>query len=442
MMNKRKYTIKEYDSFTKNPDVQLPGYHYMPEPVFDCLEQFVLSNRQVSDTDPLELMVVTSKRGIGKVISARNYVGVITMNSGAQIEILPKLYSRNEESSEGETKQIFLKMLKSLLRMPYKHFNVSSLDQEKYSILDIFIRMFVEEAYILVKRGLKSAYAGHEDNEYFYKGKLKFSEHIRLNAVHKERFYIEYDVFSADRPENRLIKSTIRFLQKVCSSSKLQKDLYTLSAAFESVEFSADYTQDFAKITDDRNMSEYATILQWCRVFLYRNSFTPFIGSGVAYALLFPMEKVFESYVAGQLKKRLSHPKYSLMTQHRLHHLYDEPEQRFLLKPDIVVACDGGTVVLDTKWKMLSPDGNHGISQSDMYQAYAYHKKYTALTVFLVYPWTTEVAEIKDPIIYRSKDGVSVQVHFVDLSEGSDGVAELGHLIEDNLKNLIRKHID
>ncbi|MNN33085.1 5-methylcytosine-specific restriction enzyme subunit McrC [compost metagenome] len=239
-----------------------------------------------------------------------------------------------------------------------------------------------------------------------------------------------------------MIKSTIRFLQKVCSSSKLQKDLYTLSAAFESVEFSADYTQDFAKITDDRNMSEYATILQWCRVFLYRNSFTPFIGSGVAYALLFPMEKVFESYVAGQLKKRLSHPKYSLMTQHRLHHLYDEPEQRFLLKPDIVVACDGGTVVLDTKWKMLSPDGNHGISQSDMYQAYAYHKKYTALTVILVYPWTTAVAEIKDPIVYRSKDGVTVQVHFVDLSEGSDGVAELGHLIEDNLKNLVRKDAD
>lgn len=426
-MTRTKYTIKEYDSFTKNPGVQLPNLHYMPEPVFDCLEQFVLSNRPAADTDVLELMVVTSRRGVGKMISARNYVGVITMSSGIQIEILPKLYSRNDESSERETKQIFLKMLKSLKEMPYKHFSISSLDQEKYSILDIFIRMFIEEVYTLVKRGLKSAYIGHEDNEYFYKGKLQFSKHIQLNAVHKERFYIEYDVFSVDRPENRLIKSTIGLLQKVCSSRKLQKDLYTLSAAFEPVGFSTDYTQDFAKIIDDRNMSEYTTILKWCRVFLARNSFTPFIGGGVAYALLFPMEKVFESYIAAQLKKLLSPSKYTLMTQHRLHHLYDEPERRFLLKPDIVITCEGRTIILDTKWKMLSLDRDHGISQSDMYQAYAYHKKYDAEIVILVYPWTTAVAETKDPIVYRSNDGVMVQVHFVDLSEG---VAELGGVID------------
>ncbi|CAH1222726.1 hypothetical protein PAECIP111892_05189 [Paenibacillus auburnensis] len=430
MINRKKYTIKEYDSFTKNPDVKLPNLHYMPEPVFDCLEQFVLSNRREPGTNPLELMVVTSRRGIGKVISARNYVGVITMSSGVQIEILPKLYSRDEESSEWETKQIFLQMLKSLTQMPYKHFSVSSLNQERYSILDIFIRMFIEEVYTLVKRGLKSAYIGHEDNEYFYKGKLQFSKHIRLNAVHKERFYIEYDVFSLDRPENRLIKSTIGLLQKVCSGRKLQKDLYTLLAAFESVEFSTDYTQDFAKITDDRNMRQYTTILKWCRVFLNRNSFTPFIGGGVAYALLFPMEKVFESYIAAQLKKLLSPSKYTLMTQHRLHHLYDEPERRFLLKPDIVVISEGRTVILDTKWKMLLPDGDHGISQSDMYQAYAYHKKYNAETVILIYPWTTAMAETKDPIVYRSNDGVTVQVFFVDLSMECGGVAELRGLIE------------
>ncbi|MRN54927.1 McrC family protein [Paenibacillus monticola] len=433
MMNREKYTIKEYDSFTKNPDVKLPNYYYISEAIFDYLEQFVLSNRLESDTEPLELMVLTSRRGIGKVISARNYVGVITMNNGIQIEILPKLYSRDKESSEGETKQIFLKMLKSLKQMPYKHFNVSSLNQEKYSILNIFIKMFIEEAHILDKKGFESSYVGYEDNEYFYKGKLKFSDHIRLNAVHKERFYIEYDVFSVDRPENRLIKSTIGLLQKVCSSRKLLKDLYTLSNAFESVEFSTDYNKDFAKTTDDRNMREYQTILQWCRVFLNRNSFTPFLGSGVAYALLFPMEKVFESYVAGQLKKLLTHPKYLLITQHRLHHLYNEPEQRFFLKPDIVVTHDGLTVILDTKWKMLSPDRDYGISQSDMYQAYAYHKKYNAQTVILVNPWTMAVAEKKDPIVYRSTDGVTIQVYLVDLSEESDGLVRLGHLIEASL---------
>lgn len=432
MMNRMKYTLKEYDSFTKNPDIKLPSYHYLPESVFDCLEQFVLSNRQESDTEVLELMHVSSKRGIGKIISARNYVGLITMNNGTEIEILPKLYSQAEESSERETKKIFLNMLRYLKELPFKHFNFSSLDLEKYSILEIFIQMFIEEAFILLKRGLKSAYSGHQDNEYFYKGKLNFSQHITLNAAHKERFYIEYDIFSMNRPENRLIKTTIQLLRKVSSNRKIQKDLYTLLAAFETVDISSDHIQDFAKVTSDQNMSEYEKLLQWCKVFLNRNSYTPFKGRGVAYALLYPMEKVFENYVALQLKRNLIHPQYSLKTQHRLHHLYDDPK-RFLLKPDIVVCNDIDSVVLDTKWKLLSPPKDYGISQSDMYQAYAYHEKYKARAVFLLYPWTTAISEITEPIIYKSMDGVNVHIGFIDLTDGSRSIPYLASLIEDIL---------
>lgn len=431
-MNRVKYTLKEYDSFTKNPSITSATYHYLPEPVFDQLEQFVLSNRQESatSTEAIELMVVTSKRAIGKVISARNYVGLITMSNGIEIEILPKIYSRNDESSEGETKKVFLHMLRSLKEMPFKHFNFSNLNMEKHNILEIFIRMFIEEAYMLVKRGLKSAYTEYQDNEYFYKGKLNFSGQIRLNAAHKERFYIEYEIFSVNRPENRLIKTTIELLRKVCSIRKSQKDLHSLLAAFEGVDLSLDHALDFAKVTSDRNMSKYGKILQWCKVFLNRNSYTPFKGSGVAYALLFPMEKVFESYVAGQLKGTLTSPLISLKTQDRLHHLYDDP-RRFSLRPDIVVNSGGSIVVLDTKWKLLSPSKDYGISQGDMYQAYAYHRKYNAQTVILVYPWTTAMSEIAAPIIYRSNDGVTVQIYFIDLIEGSGSIGNLGSLIEE-----------
>ncbi len=427
-----KYTIKEYDSFTKNPNITSATYHFLPESIFDQLEQFVLSNRQESttDTEVIELMVVTSKRGIGKVISARNYVGMITMPNGIVIEILPKIYSRIDESSEGETKKVFLHMLRSLKDMPFKHFNFSNLNLEIHTILEIFIRMFIEEAYKLVKRGLKSAYTDHQDNEYFYKGKLNFSQHIRSNAAHKERFYIEYEIFSVNRPENRLIKTTIELLRKVCSNRKSQKDLYTLLAAFETVDFSIDHAHDFAKVTSDRNMSEYGKILQWCKVFLNRNSYTPFKGSGVAYALLFPMEKVFESYVAGQLRGALSYPGVFLKSQDRLHHLYDNP-RRFSLRPDIVVDSGESTVVLDTKWKLLSPSKDYGISQADMYQAYAYHKKYNARTVILVYPWTTAMSEIAAPIIYRSNDGVTVLIYLIDLTESSGSIRNLGSLIEE-----------
>ena len=51
---------------------------------------------------------------------------------------------------------------------------------------------------------------------------------------------------------------------------------------------------------------------------------------------------------------------------------------------------------MDTKWKVLSEDkANYGISQADMYQMYAYQKKYNAKNVTLLYPKTENVSKIR-----------------------------------------------
>lgn len=222
-----KVTLKEYGTLCKNPDGTALGYQCIAEPAFDRLERFVLESRGTRTmTDALELMTVGSRRGIGKIISAKNHVGVIAMTDGTQIEILPKIYARDDESSITQTKSIFIDMLRSVNDIPNKHFNPTGLSAEKNHVLDIFIRMFIEEAIALVKRGLKSAYSVHQDNERFYKAKLLFSQHIKHNAIHKERFYIEYDEFSPNRPENRLIKTTVELLLKVSGHPNNQKDLF------------------------------------------------------------------------------------------------------------------------------------------------------------------------------------------------------------------------
>lgn len=419
------YTIKEYDSFTRNVNGLSNRYHALPESLFDRLEQFILS-RKDDDTEALELMTISSRRGIGKVISAKNYVGIITMNDGTQIEILPKLYSQNEESSEEETKRVFLDMLKFLKEMPFKTFNMSNLQVDKNSILEIFIKMFIKEVYQLVKQGLKSTYITHQDNEFFYKGKLKVAEHIKSNYVHKERFFIEYDVFSVNRPENQVIKTTLMHLKKITSSRKNKMDLRRLLLSFEMVDESPEPLKELERIYIDRSIKEYETILQWCRIFLNNQSFTPFKGKDVAYALLFPMERVFESYVAGQLKNSMDNKRYQVKTQDQSYYLFDEPK-RFLLKPDIVVAGENTSIVLDTKWKVLTPNKrDFGVSQADMYQMYAYQKKYAAKMVFLLYPWVNTLQHIiTEPVIYRSNDNVTVCIAFIDLVNITSSMEDL-----------------
>lgn len=122
-------------------------------------------------------------------------------------------------------------------------------------------------------------------------------------------------------------------------------------------------------------------------------SFTMFSGKSSAKALLFPMEKVFEAYVAKNIKKVFKEIGWNVSTQDRGYYLFYEPRNQFALLPDIVVDCgDRRKIIMDTKWKRLYNNErvNYGISQFDMYQMYAYAKKYGTLEVWLLYPVNDE----------------------------------------------------
>jgi 5-methylcytosine-specific restriction enzyme subunit McrC len=204
-----------------------------------------------------------------------------------------------------------------------------------------------------------------------FKGKLIFNEQIKRNYAHKERNYVEFDEYNINRPENRLIKSTLMYLYHQSSSMNNKRNMKTLLNKFEDVEESSDYEGDYANFLPDRNMKDYQLALLWSQVFLKGKSFTAFSGSGIATSLLFPMEKLFESYVAFKLKKALKSVGFEVKAQDKSHHLFENPN-KFLIKPDIVVKreVDKAIFIMDTKWKVLSNDKGHNyvISQSDMYQ--------------------------------------------------------------------------
>lgn len=409
------YTITEYGSFSRGIDAQ--GCVRLPEDTFDALEQFVLSNNN-KNTDVLELMGVSARKGAGHIITAKNYVGVISMKDGTTIEIYPKIYSEKAENDKENTrvKKLLVDMLKTLRNSPFMSLQTTNVNIEKMSVFEVFIRMYIDEVFYIVKRGLKCNYETVQSNENVFKGKLKVPEQIRHNYAHKERSYVEFDEFNINRVENKLIKATLQYLYRCSVSMKNKNDIKTLLNYFVEVEDSVDYAGDLAKIVPERNTKDYETALLWSSVFLMGKSFTSFSGSEVAFALLFPMEKLFESYVAVQLRKVLKGTDYTLSSQDKTHHLFEEPSKRFQMRPDIVIRNKSDTFIVDTKWKILS-DGkaNYGISQADMYQMYAYQKKYGASNVTLLYPLTDKVTD--KHIKYKSDDGVTVRIRFVDLYE-------------------------
>ena len=335
---------------------------------FGDIENFILKN---SDENALFLRIASGVGG--KLIQARNYVGVLQTKSGLTIEILPKIADKTDTD---KSKAVFIKMLRTLKNFPFKSSNLASLKTQNLPLLEIFISMFLYELEALVKKGIKSDYVVLEENLNFLKGKLSINEQIKRNSVHKERFYVGYSEFLSDIKINRIIKTTLKFLYKKSNSSKNQQKIRELLFIFDEVSECEDYKNFFAKPVINRQVKHYEQTLLWCKIFLLGNSFTPHKGDDLALALLFDMNALFESYVGNFIKK--SFP--GTILQHSEKHLVEEPKS-FKLRPDIFLK---GKFIADTKWKIIKSKDD--ISQADLYQLYAYGKKHECSNLYLIYP--------------------------------------------------------
>lgn len=426
--------VREFELITCNPDYR-DVYHYIEKPLFDSLVAFIHEfTGSEENADAIDFMKCFTKKNVGDVVSIRNYVGLIEMQNGFQIQILPKIdLAQGVDADNQATKRIFLRMLRSMKDFPSKVFNDASLKVDRMNLYELFINMYLQEVRQLLKHGLRSGYVNHEENLCFYKGKLLTKEHIKQNYAHGERFYLSFDEFAPERPENRLVKSTLLKLAQLTSSAENSKEIRQLLTGFELVEPSKNYEKDFACVTIDRNTKDYETLIPWSKVFLFNRSFTTFSGKNKSRALLFPMESVYESYIAGQMKKSFQPEGWMVSSQHRGYYLFEEPRRQFSLRPDLVIQKDDRTVILDTKWKSLIPNEykNYGVSQADMYQMYAYSKKYRTPEIWLLYPLNHEMRFHKE-IYFDSGDGTQVNVFFVDIENINDSMERLKQYIDNN----------
>lgn len=416
--------VREFEYITCNKDYKEDkSFKYLDKDTFEELEKFILSYKDNGEAEAVDFLKIGSMRNVGKYIQAKNYVGLIQMKNGFQIQVLPKISFINENN----TKKIFLRMLRSMKDFPSKVFNEAGLKVDKMNLYEIFINMYVQEIRNIVKRGIKSAYLPKESNECFCKGKLVVKEQLRKNVVHKERFYVSYDEFGVNRPENKLIKSTLLKVLNISTNTENIKEIRQLLINFEMVLPSNNYIKDFSRVVIDRNTKVYEIAMRWSKVFLMNQSFTSFTGNVTARALLFPMEKVFESYVAKYLKKSLVGIDCEISLQDKGFYLFDSPRQ-FALRPDIVITrSDDSKIILDTKWKSLinNPRQNYGISQADMYQMYAYSKKYDTSEIWLLYPITDEMKDHTSDLQFESDDKVKVRLFFVDVANIENSLEKL-----------------
>ncbi|MDA3046884.1 McrC family protein [Campylobacter sp. VBCF_06 NA8] len=323
-------------------------------------------------------------------LKAKNFVGIIQTKSGFVVEILPKIFEKDDEFDGKKSQDLLIKMLKTLKKSPFKQTQMANLKAKNLPLLEIFAIMFLDELDIIIKSGIKNNYVEISQNRHFLKGKLLFNEHLKANLIHKERFYTNADEFIANIPENRIIVSALNLLFGLDFGMKTKSRIIRAKFIFSDILESKNLSADFAKCQSSRHFSRYETALAWCKIFLKNESFTQYSGSDRAFALLFDMNLLFESFV-GHCFKKFSTDEWRIRLQScQKYLLKDENEKNlFQMRPDIVAEKDktekDKNIIIDTKWKIIN-DFKNDISQGDLYQIFAYAKKFNSERNFLIYP--------------------------------------------------------
>lgn len=345
-------------------------------------------------------------------LKVKNFVGVITTPDGTQIEILPKIDNGDDVDRSRLTLE---RMLKKVNNLPFIQTTKADLQLKNIPLIEALIDLFLQCVDLIIKRGIRKDYSRINAQEKFLKGQLQTSKQFNEPPHRQHLFHIEYDIFSMNRAENRLIHSALFQVLKWSKNNKNQKLSKHFLLLFDEVPLSSCYKDDFDKWSNSRDMGYYQGVLPWLQLILNQQSPFTLKDKNAGISFLLPMEKLFEKYVAKILSQKLP-PSFYLKEQVTSKFLSNQPEA-FQLKPDIVIyKKDKLVCVVDTKWKLIDENATYGsgnddkkknISQSDVYQLFAYGKKYAVDKVVLIYPqWDKFECEFK----FKFDDDLSLAV--------------------------------
>jgi len=348
------------------------------------------------------------------------------------IEILPKFDVTEGPDGTRRARANLLTMLAVTRHLPIREIEARRLAEQEHDLLEVLIRLYCERLFEQLRRGLLHRYQTDEDNLYRLRGKLLHKEQIRRNTAHRERLYCQFDEFSADNLINQTLKAAVRKALAAVHSNDIKRKARELLFALDGVQDRNISQGDPDSLPRDRTVSRYQELIDLAAMLLFGPYPDVLAGEHQHVALLFDMASLFEEYVGRHIARlseqldvevRLQGPKQWLAQE------YADGAgaiDRFRLKPDITLTCDGQHVLIaDTKWKQL--DFNHptlNIDQGDMYQMLAYAKRYSCKQIALIYPCTI-VGERGNVLrTYRIED-VDVRIVGLDLRDLSTVPAQL-----------------
>jgi 5-methylcytosine-specific restriction enzyme subunit McrC len=430
--------VREYARLTTAPLAQntLDAAHISPS-AFSWLvklgQQFKANGLQLLELDDQQWLRLD------------NYVGVLESPCGQVIEILPK--HRVEGECINSARKLLRKLILNALQLKQRETEHTDIERFDAPLPEWLMAQFLTALDSLVKRGMRFDYQRIEESQRFLRGQLDVVKQLRQPAGREHIFNIRHDIFTANRPENRLLKAALLRVCKTTQDNDNWRLAHELQSLLHELPASTDIQADFTAWRSDRLMAHYLAIKPWCEFVLSQHVPLAVQGQWQGISMLFPMERLFESYVAAELDaavQRMPGVKGEVRTQLASKYLCKHHGKGFFqLQPDLQLRLGAERWILDTKWKLLDAsdrENKYGLSQQDFYQLFAYGQHYLGGegTLVLIYPaWQkypagTELGE------FRFNDKLALKVTPFDL-DAQDAAKDLILKLQQGIKQRLQQ---
>lgn len=384
---------------------------------------------------------------------AGQWVGVMQV-PGLVVELLPKIDAPEAADAPDPlalARDNLLVMLGESGDVPIRTRDLAALATRAAPLHETLITLFARRMLAELLRGPHRAYVEETDDLRSLRGKLVLSRHIARNAARRDRFTCAYQEFSVDTPLGRVLRATCRALLLQTRGAPAREALSHCLLALEDVSDVPDPMPWLDRVVLTRQNERFADVLVFCRLVLEQLAPSAKAGRATTFSLLFDMDRVFEGFVAGFLRRRVlpELPDARLYPQARTRTRYllqsDQGHGALQLKPDLLLETPTTRVVLDTKWKRLgslTQRRQAGLAAADLYQLYAYTRRFDVKRSVLLFPHMPGAASREFEILspQGESEGTRICVRFVNLHRNLRRATErdaLGTELRDLLQEVL-----
>ncbi|NCC98713.1 MAG: restriction endonuclease [Bacteroidia bacterium] len=382
-------------------------------------------------------------------IRANNYVGFI-QTANDLVEIYPKVFRNCPEKDKND-------MLRHIFfwfnychkwKFPFSQAQLDrfSVDEFPELIINLIANQFLET----VSNQPLTMYQPIEEAMQTPRGSINFKRYIANSLVsgNFQNIECDYEPFLFDNKVNRVIKYCSRLLMNQTKFAENLQKLQEVIFILDEVEDIPCNSYEVENITLNSFFEEYNKVLDSCKLVLNQQLYSSNTYDLSQWCLLFPMEYIFEDFVAGFLANKFSND-WKVEYQKSNEYLSSNPEA-FNMQHDIFLTSktvEKRRVIIDTKYKLRSPDFKNdikkGIAQTDLYQMTSYAFRRGCTDIFLLYPNITD--DINEPDIFEIESGFNIddkiKVTAMEIPFWKESDLDIT-ILESKLETTLKKQLD